>query len=109
MANPQDEEFILNNQLKIEDMSAKLNQPHRFAKIFCEAAESQMSINDAFQKIINRLIKTDPEIRSTLEEHQKQINKNDLLYGIMKGLGFFKQILMLFIAAAIGFYFKKYF
>ncbi len=54
---------------KLIELSAILEQPHKFAKIFCEAADTQAPIHETFQKRVNILIRTDPEIKESLRVH----------------------------------------
>ena len=58
-------------------LKANLEQPHKFAQIFCEAAKSQKPIEDAIKKVIRKLLKEDKETTESVKKIQRDVNKED--------------------------------
>ena len=61
----------------VEEVAANLEQPDKFAKIFCNAANSQKEIDLVLKKNIKEVIKTDKEIYDFLKEIMRQVDKED--------------------------------
>lgn len=63
-------------QKEIGDLSATLNQPDKFAAIFCTAAKSQKVIDELLHTLIKGLLQSDNEIKiyfkNIIREYEKE-------------------------------------
>lgn len=66
-----------NPQDAIAELSASLQQPDRFAQIFCEAAKKQKSIDEVLRDIIKNLLKNDSDTQQCLKNLIRDIDKED--------------------------------
>ena len=62
---------------EIAKISANLEQPDKFAQIFCHAAENQKSIDHALKKVIKTLIKEDKETIEIIKQYQREVDKEE--------------------------------
>lgn len=60
-----------------DKLAANLEQPDKFAKVFCEAAEGQKSIDIILKKNIKEVIKSDKETYDFLKEIIRTVDKED--------------------------------
>lgn len=81
MLNPQDD--FSPNQL-IKSLSEKIEQPDKFAHVFCEAAKSQKTIDEVLKEIIRKLLKHDYETIEHLKALQRQVDREDWRYVVKK-------------------------
>jgi hypothetical protein len=78
-----EDNFDPNKQIAI--VYATLNQPDKFAEVFCKAAESQKSIDNALQIIIRNLIQKDRPTRDSIKALIKEYEKEEWWVMIRKG------------------------
>lgn len=65
-------------------LAANLEQPDKFAQIFCEAASKQKSIDNVLKDNTKSLIKSDKETRDMLKELLREVNKEDWRFFLNK-------------------------
>lgn len=58
-------------------LSASLEQPDKFAEVFCKAAESQKIIDTILKKNIKEVVKTDKETYDFLKKIARDVDKED--------------------------------
>jgi hypothetical protein len=107
MSDMDTEDYDLKASYK--ELSANLMQPHKFAKIFCEAARSQTPIVEVLQENIKKLIKTDPDTARSIKEYQQQVNKDDLMFTLKKTLDYFRAITLMILGGIFTAIIKRYF
>lgn len=56
---------------------ASLEQPDKFAEIFCQAARKQKAIDDVLQEVMRKLIEHDAPIRDALKGLLKEADKEE--------------------------------
>ncbi len=89
----------------IQELSANLNQPDKFAEIFCSAAKTQKKIDNTINDCIRMLLKTDTDARNSIKNIVKEVNREDLKLIVNKiGLAAWS-ILLLIIGAMTHKYF----
>ena len=87
------------NQL-IQELSANLTQPDRFAEIFCTAAHTQKKIDETLRSVVRQLIKSDHETIAEIKVIIKKVAKEDLMV-LGKNIGFATWSIILIIATAL--------
>lgn len=92
----------------IAKLSANLEQPDKFAKLFCEAAEQQKSIDAVLKKNIKQLIQSDNDIADSIKSFQREVDKEDWRRFIKKFGGFIYSIGLLIIGAVLQALSKKF-
>ena len=73
--NNQNDEY--NPKKQLEKVTATLEQPDKFAIVFCKALESQKSIDTALKKVVKTLIKEDIETITSLKKYQREVDRED--------------------------------
>lgn len=58
-------------------LSENLEQPDKFAQIFCDAAKTQKNIDETLKLVVKNLIKNDKETIDTIKDYQRQVDKED--------------------------------
>jgi hypothetical protein len=76
-----------NPQKAIEKLAANLEQPNKFATIFCEAAKTQKTMDDVLKSIMKNLIQHDKDARSFIKDILKEFEKENL-WASLKNFGF---------------------
>ncbi len=61
----------------IQELSANLTQPDRFAEIFCAAAKSQKKIDETLKEVIIGLLKKDMDTQEAIKVQVREVNKTD--------------------------------
>lgn len=74
MTTPTDD---FNPKQAYESLSANIEQPDRFAQLFCKAAESQKSIDMTLEKVIKNLLEKDLQTIKRIKQLQREINKEE--------------------------------
>lgn len=74
-----------NPKALIAKLSASLEQPDKFAEIFCAAAKKQKDIDNVLKENIRSIIKDDNETRAQLKTLLREIEKEDLKLFLKKG------------------------
>ncbi|HDV5783368.1 TPA: hypothetical protein RJD83_000280 [Legionella pneumophila] len=93
----------------IDSLRANLEQPDKFAELFCNAAAKQKSIDNVLKDIVRELLKHDKETVERIKTIQKEVNKDDWKT-IIKKIGVSGwSILLLIIGALISGLSRKYF
>jgi hypothetical protein len=83
----------------IQDLAASIQQPDKFAQIFCNAAETQTPIAKILKGKIKELIESDKETIDLIKKYQREIDKEDWRF-FMKKIGVAGwSIIMMFIGA----------
>ena len=67
-----------NPRKSIEKLTANLEQPDKFAEIFCQAAGKQKAIDEVLQKVIKSLIEKDHSTREMLKVLLREVDREDL-------------------------------
>lgn len=80
-----DDDF--NPRSAIEKVSASLEQPDKFAEIFCNAAKKQKSIDNTLRAIMIDLLKNDQEARVQVKALLREVEKEDWRAFVRKGAG----------------------
>jgi hypothetical protein len=83
----------------IKELSDNLNQPDKFAEIFCTAAKKQKIIDDCLKEIIKNLLDKDSETRGHIKSIIAEHNKEDLTLIFKKTGLVLGSIFLLFIGA----------
>jgi DNA-binding ferritin-like protein len=73
-----------NPQKSIEKLTANLEQPDKFAEIFCQAADKQKSIDKVLRDTVRTLIKCDEETRTMMKELLREVEKEDWKHFLKK-------------------------
>lgn len=73
--NPDDEDFDPNKAIR--NLSANLEQPDKFAEIFCKAAKKQKDIDNILKDTIKNLLQHDNETRKMIKDMLREIEKED--------------------------------
>ena len=60
-----------------ESLSANIEQPDKFAQLFCKAAASQKSIDNVLKKTFRNLLSKDHQTIERVKQLQREINKED--------------------------------
>lgn len=98
--NIQDDNFNPDKTLKY--VAEHIDQPEKFAKLFCNAAESQISIDKIIRKKIRNLLTNDPQTISQIKKLQREVDKEDWRYLVKKaGLGILLFIWSLIVVAIV--------
>ncbi|HEV2917584.1 MAG TPA: hypothetical protein VGW78_07625 [Candidatus Babeliales bacterium] len=74
MTDPNDD---FNPHKKLQHVVEHIDQPEKFAKLFCNAAESQRSIDKVLAKKIRNMIKTDSNTIESIKKLQREVDKED--------------------------------
>jgi translation elongation factor EF-4 len=83
----------------IQELSDNLNQPHKFAETFCEAAKTQKIIDDILKGIIKEVIQKDSDARDCIKYLVRDTNKENWRVFIAKiGVGLWTLIVMVITA-----------
>lgn len=69
----------------ITKLSANLEQPDKFAEIFCAAAKKQKDIDNILKENIRDIIKNDSPSRAQLKGLLREIEQEDLKFFLKKG------------------------
>jgi len=80
----------------VERLTASLEQPDKFARIFCDAVKTQKTMDDALKDVMRNLMKHDKDARYFIKEIVKEFEKESL-WASTKKFGF--AIWTLFVAA----------
>ncbi len=75
MANSKDDDF--DPKQAISELSASIQQPDRFAQIFCEAAKKQKAIDEVLKETFRNLIKNDPDTQNIIKGFIREVEKED--------------------------------
>lgn len=78
----QDDDF--DPKQAIAALLANLEQPDKFAHLFCEAAKKQKAIDDVLKENIRALIKHDIEVINSIKYLQRQVDKEDWKFFLKK-------------------------
>lgn len=84
-ASTDDENFIPKEALR--KISASLDQPDKFAEIFCTAAKTQKSIDTVLKDVLRDLLKNDEVSRSVVKDLLREVEKEDWRAFVRKGFG----------------------
>ncbi len=90
--------YATEEQFKI--VNDKLDQPHKFAEIFCEAAKSQKMVDETLKIIIRNLIKSDNESIELIKSMIREVEKEDWRLIIKKFTSFGIKALIFTLGAA---------
>ena len=90
-----------NPRKSIEKLTANLEQPDKFAKIFCEATKTQKTIDDALKVVIKSLIQHDKETRDFIKGILRELEKEDWLF-VLKKFGFFGWTVIIAVISAVA-------
>jgi hypothetical protein len=74
--------YATEEQFKV--VNDKLDQPHKFAEIFCEAAKSQKIVDETLKCIIRDLIKSDKDSIDYIKNMIREVEKEDLRLFVKK-------------------------
>ena len=83
----------------IKTLSDNLNQPDKFAEIFCSAAKKQKIIDDCLKGIVKNLLESDTETRNHITSIIAEHNKEDFTLWIKKIGIAIGSIILLFVGA----------
>jgi ferritin len=61
----------------IKRIDRTLNQPDKFAELFCNAAKTQRIIDAALKEIVSELIKKDSDTKEHLKSLVREVEKED--------------------------------
>lgn len=101
------DDFDIKNM--VLNLSANLEQPDKFAEIFCKAAEKQKSIDAVLKNIVREVLKYDNDTLEHIKIVQRQVNNEDWR-SFIKRIGIAGwSISMLVIGAIITGLSRKYF
>jgi len=104
MAKKEETKFKAEDQIQLKKVHETIDQPDKFAEVFCKAAESQVSIKEIFTKEILKSISTDVNCKNALKEIIRQVEKEDIMiFGKKIGLAVWS-IIMLVVGAIISKY-----
>lgn len=59
----------------VSELAAKIDQPHLFARIFCDAAREQVSIREELKYVIRDTVETDYPTRNSIRNLFKDHNR----------------------------------
>lgn len=82
-ASPQGEDY--NPDVALKRLSASLEQPDKFAEIFCSAAKKQKEIDNILKDNIRELIKYDSTMREQVKGLLREIEQEDFKYFLKRG------------------------
>ena len=82
-------------------VAATIDQPDKFAKVFCEAAKSQKTIDDALKTVVKSLVQHDKETRDFIKSIQRELEKEDW-WLVLKKFGLLGWTLIVAILGAIA-------
>jgi rubrerythrin len=97
MSNQTDD---FNPKASFEKLQASIEQPDKFAKIFCDAAKTQKTIDDALKEVLRSLIKHDNDTRNSLKDILREVEKEELK-SYLKKIGFGGWTILVVIITAI--------
>ena len=89
-------------------LSANIEQPERFAQLFCKAAKKQKSIDEVLKNVIRDLLDNDQKTIDRVKRLQRDVDKEDWRNFIKKVGLVGWSIIMVAIGAAITIILKKY-
>lgn len=92
---------------QINDLAAILNQPDKFAEVFCKAAAGQKSIDNALKAIVIDLIQKDHSTREYIKTVIKEYEKEAWQLLIKRGLGAAWTLIVVIISAIATTFIKK--
>lgn len=78
----QDDDFDPSKILK--RLAAHIEQPEKFAQIFCDAAKSQKAIDNHLKEVIKEVLIKDPEMISYLKQIARDVDKEDWRFCLKK-------------------------
>ena len=90
-------------------LSASLEQPDKFAEIFCSAAKKQKSIDNVLKENIIELLQKDNEARNQIKSLLREIEKEDWRAFIKKGGSFILPLIYLVAGALLTGLSRKFF
>lgn len=85
MSDTKDDEF--EPKAAFRKISASLDQPDKFAEIFCSAAKTQKNIDTTLKDIMRDLLKNDRESRELVKDMLREVEKEDWKFFIKKSGG----------------------
>lgn len=92
--------FKAEDQVKLKKVHEMLEQPDKFAEVFCKVAETQIKVRDIFRKEILKSISTDVDCRNHLKGIIRKVEREDVIvFG--KKIGFGVWTIIVFILGAI--------
>lgn len=92
----------------VKEVSDKIEQPQKFAEVFCAAADTQKSIDECVKKMLRSLIENDPALRESFRKLIRDVDKEDWRYLVKKIGAAGWSIIMLILGAALKFIFDKF-
>lgn len=71
----------------IKKLSETIDQPDKFAEVFCSAARSQKIIDCVLKETMRDLMKSDSETRSMIKEMLREVESEDWRSFVRKAFG----------------------
>ena len=93
---------------QVKKLTSDLYQPDKFADIFCNAAQSQKSIDDCLKNNIKQVFKNDKEIHEKIESIIRDCNKKDVILNLKKIGSVLSYLLTLIAGSCITFFIQKF-
>ncbi len=101
MTTQSNESDDFNPQKVFKKLSDILEQPEKFAQIFCDAASKQKSIDEILNKNIKYLLQTDYETRNSIKDLVHEVEKDNLKFW-WKKIGMWTLSAIIFLTGSIS-------
>ena len=103
MSKKQDD---LDPKKEIARISATLEQPDKFAELFCKAAKSQTNVSQILQTIIRQSLQTDQITRDTVKDLIKEYEKEEWWVIIRRSFSVGWTAIVVIFSGALGYWIK---
>jgi hypothetical protein len=97
--NPKDEKFDVDAALK--SVKETIEQPDKFAEVFCNAAETQTKVKKVIRDEIYKSIDTDADCKDSLKKIIREVEKEAMFF-FGKKIGFAAWSIGLIIIGAVA-------
>jgi len=91
-----------NAEKSVKDLSDTINQPNKFAELFCNAARTQIVIEEVLKEKIVKLIRSDEETKKLIKEYSHEIDEEDWRSFLKKVGSLTWSIILIILGAILG-------
>lgn len=104
--DPTDEDY--EPKTAIRRLSASLDQPDKFAEIFCSAAKSQKNIDATLKDVMRDLLKSDKDTRDFVKDLLREVEHEDWRLFVKKFGGLLWALLLIAFGAILTVILEKF-